>query len=343
MIECLHLEGSKCLKFDGPTTESFCQRCHFRQPKGLRAIVDYLPLEAIERIVQPVNQEITIPSGTPFMDRRRVPLDLRTLYAGCTLFLVLSGPSFRTVDQSLLNRRGVITMGINNSAATWRPHLWTHVDPPHKFHSGIWLDPGIIKLMPERFFTDSLRIKEGEEFTHREESYKDLPGVIGYTRNASFNPEVYLSEPTINFGNSSRWNERKKKGNPRRDMHPHVINVMLAALKIPYSLGFRRVCLLGADFNMPASGDIYSFISEKDESARISNNKAYLKLNLMFGELKKTFEDADYQIFNCTKDSDLISFPFKDLEEAIDDATTGIPQETFDTRHWYIGAERKRN
>lgn len=267
---------------------------------------------------------------------------MRTLYAGCTLFLVLSGPSFKQVDQSLLRRRGVITMGINNSAASFRPHLWTHVDPPHKFHHGIWLDPGVIKFMSERFFMDKLRVKEGNEFNHLPDHYKDLPGVIGYVRNASFNPEVYLSEKTVNFGNSSRWNEKKKKGNPRHNLHPHTINVMFAALKIPYCLGFRKVCLLGADFNMPATGDIYSFPSEKDESARLSNNKAYLKLNEMLSDLRKPFDDAGYEVFNCTPDSHLIAFPYLDLKDAIHDATRSIPETPWSTENWYAGAERQR-
>jgi hypothetical protein len=67
------------------------------------------------------------------------------MYRGRCGFLILSGPSFNDINHKLLDKPGILTMGVNNSVKTYRPNLWTSVDHPSHFIKSIWLDPKIMK------------------------------------------------------------------------------------------------------------------------------------------------------------------------------------------------------
>ncbi len=85
------------------------------------------------------------------MDRRstRTPV-LRDLLAGGKAFLIGGGPSVNELNLSLLGRRGVWSLAINNVAGHSKFQVQAFVcsDPPSKFSSSIWLDPKIIKFVP---------------------------------------------------------------------------------------------------------------------------------------------------------------------------------------------------
>jgi len=76
------------------------------------------------------------------------PLWLGDLYRGRSAFLIAGGPSFATLNHSLLRKPGVLTLGLNNSAKTFRPNLWVGVDEPDQFMRSVWLDPTILKFVP---------------------------------------------------------------------------------------------------------------------------------------------------------------------------------------------------
>ena len=281
--------------------------------------------------------------GTPFIDAQtNKPLFLGNLYRGASAFIILSGPSVLDLDLSLLRRRGIITIGVNNSPATFRPNIWTHVDPLLKFHDAIWKDPAILKFVNRNKLDHSIRIKKPDgrflTITRKAENgqvepvcARDMPGVIGDCRNAYFNPETWLSEPTINWGNSKRsWGKNKQ---------PRILNVMLAAVKLAYSLGFRIVYLLGCDFNMQEHRP-YSFSEAKGATPIASNNEKYSLLCDYFSVLKPHFDAAGYRVFNCNPDSGLTIFPFVGYIEAIESATAHVPQDPLDTAGWYLKVDR---
>jgi hypothetical protein len=109
-----------------------------------------------------LNQPPKATENTPFRDSHGRALHLENLYHGSSCFLVLSGPSSLTNDLSLLRRRGIYTLAVNNAATIIRPNAWVFVDPPEKFHSSIWLDPAVTKFVHQRFLEYSLREKVGE-------------------------------------------------------------------------------------------------------------------------------------------------------------------------------------
>src|SRR5260221_38393 len=55
-----------------------------------------------------------------FFTQDHHPLWLGDSYRGRSAFLICGGPSFATLDHSLLCQPGIVTMGINNSAKTFR-------------------------------------------------------------------------------------------------------------------------------------------------------------------------------------------------------------------------------
>lgn len=98
------------------------------------------------------------------VDRCGRPSGLAGLYYGADMFMIGGGPSLRDLDLSQLQRRGIVSLGMNNVGAYVRPNIWIHGDPPHKFHHAIWYDPGIIKLTPRAKLWNVLREKRDGKF-----------------------------------------------------------------------------------------------------------------------------------------------------------------------------------
>ncbi|GAA5142424.1 hypothetical protein GCM10023213_28350 [Prosthecobacter algae] len=226
--------------------------------------------------------------------------DLVDLYAGQTLFLVLNGGSLAGFDWSRLKRQGICTMGVNNGAHAFRPNFWTSVDDPTRFLRSIWADPTITKVIPMSHFEKPIwDVKENRFSDWR---VKDFPSVFGYRRNEAFHAEQWLHEDTINWGNHS------KRGGGR--------SVMLAALRIAFLLGFRKVCLLGCDFHMDEKNR-YWFAEGRTNHAINNNLNSYRILRGFFEELQPHFLASGFRVFNCNPRSQLEAFPMADLDEEL--------------------------
>ena len=274
-------------------------------------------------------------SETPFTDIYGNPLDLRDLYRGAHAFLLLSGPSVNNLDLSMLDLRGVITMGVNNSPAVHPVNLWTYVDRPNKFHNSIWLDPGVIKSVPIQHIKKKrwpLRCKKEDgtfenikidgEFVYP----GDCPGVIGHRRTPNMKFDSWLHEPVIGWGNS--------KKSARRNKLPRILDVMFCAIKHLYAFGFRVVYLLGADFTMDYQQP-YAFSQLKTTGAVNSNNNGWEKKNWFFEQLQPYFLKAGFHVFNCNPNSNLTAFPYISFEDAIQHAIAAVPQSPLDASNWY--------
>jgi len=234
-------------------------------------------------------------------------LDLEGLYAGRSAFLILGGPSFGQLDHSKLRQPGVITMGANNSPKTFRPNLWTYVDPPCKWLRSVWLDPTILKFA-------SLRHRDSELFDSDawralEIKVRDCPGVVYYDRNTDqFDAANYLKQSTFWWGQSGDTTDEFGQKGGR--------SVMLLAIRLLYHLGFRRVFLLGADFKMDQEHK-YHFDQDRSNGAIRGNNATYKKMNTWFTELRPHFEKAGFHVYNCNPDSGLKAFDVVDYDKAI--------------------------
>lgn len=272
------------------------------------------------------------------------------LYRGAQCFFVASGPSTRTMPLHLLARRGCLVFCCNNSPGCLpegvRPHIWTHTDDCHKFHDSIWRDPAVLKFTPYRCWA----AWQSEEFPmpkhkagnpivpkgirRRHESgllgyipglrAMDCPGTFGYHRNTTFNPDTFLTEPSINRGNC--------KKSAAQNGWPNTINTMFTVLRLAYYLGIETLYLVGCDFHMDKSQP-YGMAQRKDHAGD-GDNHAYRNMARMFTALLPHFERAGFNVLNATPGSRLDVFPRIAFEEAVERATATFEQ-TLNCEGWY--------
>lgn len=277
-----------------------------------------------------------LPSVPFFYTPSKWNVPLIDMYSGCSAFLIASGPSFKNVNQSLLNSPGCWTMTLNNAVKSFRGNAACIVDDPSRFVASLWLDPKIMKFVPTSHFRKPIwdnrtMIKPDGSFEDHwcpmDIVVGDCPNIIGYQRNEKFHAPRYLKEETINWGN------HKQYGGGR--------SVMLASIRILYLLGFRHVYLVGVDFEM-TNEKRYHFEEGRTESAIKGNMSSYEKMINWFSELKPIFDKEGFIIKNCNPQSNLRIFPIISLEDAVKEATSyigDVPRER--TRGMYSKYEDK--
>lgn len=290
--------------------------------------------ERSERIRHTKENRSSMQSPPMLFTRDGHGLYLGDMYRGASAFLVCSGPSLRTHDLSLLEKRGIVALSVNNAATVVRTQWWCSVDDPGNFSEAIWYDPRILKCVPEAKFKQRFRVRNAVgELVESTEVVGDLPGVMGYRRNESFDPARYLYEDTFNWGNHSR----------RLDAlgYKGCRSVMLVALRLLFVLGVRRVYLVGCDFKMAFGRRNYAFPQDRSPGSVRGNNSSYQILDARFHALLPYFQREGFEVFNCTPDSGLTAFPHVPYEQAIAEASRRVPLK-IDTEGMYDRKERER-
>jgi len=244
-----------------------------------------------------------------FFTQNLANVPLEGLYRDGHAFLIASGPSFAQVDRSLLDQPGILTMGLNNSPASFRPNLWTCVDSPSNFLASIWLDPKIQKIVPISHIHKNLF--DSESWRDTKTKVGDCPNVVYYRRNEVVNTDQYMYEDTINWGNHSNV------GGGR--------SVFMAAVRILFLLGIRRLYLLGVDLHMDEKNK-YHFPQDRNRGSISGNMNTYNSMKEWFGNLKEHFDAVGFEVFNCNPDSALKVFPFISVEDAVESATSMLPK-----------------
>jgi len=267
---------------------------------------------------------------TPVVDRFGHPAGVENLWWRGKVFLVLGGPSRLLLDQSLFRLPGVVTFAVNNVAGKMIaeglvPDIWTYGDTTGKFHDAIWKCGRTLKFCPYPKLENPLCSKRDGRLWFNGLNPRGLPGVLGIARNTVFDPENFLWEPTVNWGNGKEGN--KKNGKPR------VLSTMFQALRLCHHLGFREVYLVGADFTMVA-GEEYSFEESKHPGAATSNNESYAVMQVLLKELRPHLDAANFHVFNVNPESCLTAFDYLPFEATIARAHEGYPLE-IDLSGWY--------
>ncbi len=235
-------------------------------------------------------------------------LPIENTYKDQTCFLILSGPSLNKLDLEKLRQPGIVTFGVNNSPKVFRPNLWTSGDSPQNFMISIYRDPLIRKFVT--YAKKNSVLFDNDRWKESHLKVGDCPNVTYHHMNDKFEPETYLGEDSI------CWGRKRNEGGCR--------SVMMAAVKITYSLGFRKVFIIGADFSMSEKSK-YAFDQDRTEGSMRNNNNAYKKLNERFDLLRPYFEKAGYYVFNSTPDSGFKSFDYVPYESAIKIALKDFP------------------
>ncbi|MEX0678900.1 MAG: hypothetical protein WD063_17630 [Pirellulales bacterium] len=262
-------------------------------------------------------------------------VELADLYRGRSAFFLGAGPSLLDVDLPLLNSRGVLTCGVNNVPAIFRPHLWVSADDPGNFADAIWRDPGILKFVPRGHFERPIVVRgEDGSLNVSSECVASMPAVFGFDLNELFCPERWLFEDTFNWGNDG--------STPDLDGNRGGRSVMFLALRLLFYLGIRKVFLLGCDFRMTFDQPNYAFSQARTRASVLNNNASYRILNRRLIRLRPCFDAAGFEVFNCTEGSQLAAFPFVTLEQALNEMTAGIPKQIV-TDGMYDRLQRERD
>ena len=280
-----------------------------------------------------IRQRRPAPSGVRLWTADFDHVSLANFYRGRHAFLVLSGPSLLTHDLSKLSRRGILSMGVNNSWTVHRPTLWTCVDTPDRFVDVGWKDPGITKIVPVEHWNSRLRVALGEgRFRQSQFRVADMPGVLMYRRSDTFDHRSFLRADTISWGCATSATDSLGIKGKR--------SVMLAALGLLHYLGFRQVYLVGADFRM-ASDCKYAFDEHRSDQAIRHNNVLYESLDRRFHALLPEFAKAGFNVHNCCAESGLTAFPKIAFDEAVERASAECSKPV-PTDGWYEPAKETK-
>jgi len=260
---------------------------------------------------------------------------LRNTLAGRPAFLVCGGPSTKELDLSLLQRRGIWSLGVNNVAGSARTNAFVCSDPPSKFSHSIWLDPSVMKFVPTPKLTHkprgTLRRKvDNNTFIKLKQKTVDAPNVWGFDRRSWLMPDsTFFTEPSAAWGNH---NDGVERTGMKKD-----VNTMYLGIRLLYYLGARTIFLLGADFFMDPKAtlfDNYGFPQARDKNAINSNNQKFQISKNVLGKLKPVFEKFGLSVYNCNQHSHLRAFDYVPYKRAIE-VSAGIVEESPSLSGWY--------
>lgn len=232
---------------------------------------------------------------------------------GQSVFLILGGPSLLDMNLELLRKPGIATWSVNNSWSVIRPRFWTCVDPPDRFCSEGWMDPSVIKFVPEGVSNSFLAVKDPAGKFHRStRRAANAPGVFFFPRNEAFEPADFLTQNSVCWGGPRKQTDAVGvKGFP---------SVMLATLRLCHAVGFRRVYLCGATFSMEREKPGYAFEQDRSKFAVDHNNRLFEALTKRFEALKPYWDLEGFQVFNATPETHLHVFPKIKLADAVREA-----------------------
>ena len=275
------------------------------------------PLTYVDRNDEKALRDFTdVPATLLLYTSEGHSVSLENWYRGKPAFLVCGGPSLADMDLSQLRRPGIVTFGVNNVWATFRPNLWCCVDRPGNFLDTGWKDPAIIKFAPMGKIDTNLHLrKDNGDFRRSTYKLKDMPSVFYFRRNEKFEADRFFTQGTVNWGCHGKCvDDLGVKGSR---------SVMLAATRFMYYLGFRKIYIVGADFKMVKSGQEapvrnYAWDQWRHDSSVKGNNTTYSALNTRFNALLPHMKERKLEVYNCTPNSGLKSFPMMDFQKAVD-------------------------
>lgn len=269
----------------------------------------------------------SLPRNPVLFDAEDRPLSLAGTRAGRAVALFCGGPSLASLDLAPFMEPWVDRAAVNNAGALVRPHWWACVDHPEKFHPSIWDDPNCWKFCCRNHRRHRIRRKgEGGAFAFDGRVAADCPSVAYYRRHGRFDHASWLAEETLSWGSS--------------DDHECSVglrggrSVLFVMLKLLLVVGYRRVFLLGCDWDMDPAGAQYGFAQRKDERACASNNRSYATNGRRLAALRPAIESAGAEVVNATPGSRLDAFDHCTPAEALA-AIEAANRVTPDLAGWY--------
>lgn len=268
-----------------------------------------------------------------FTVRPAAIVDLAGMFRGRHAFLICGGPSLKELDLTQLDKRGVLTMGVNNSWLAHKPNLWCGVDPAFKFVDTCWKDSTIMKFYPVERYKEKLHVKKKDgDFKFSRFSVCSMPNVWYFRRRSVFDHRTFLTWPSFSWGCHKKVVDSVGWSGCR--------SVMLPAIRLLHYLGVKHVYIIGADFSMeeqlPGKDKVenYAWNQFRQPSSVGSNNRTYKALNARLESLVPIFNAAKFYVWNATPGGNLDVLPRLDFDLAIDRASSECGKPV-DTDGWY--------
>lgn len=249
------------------------------------------------------------------------PLYLKNLFSsqyGTSIFFIGSGPSLLKQNLDLLKEKHITTFAVNNVAAKLvKPNLWCCVDEPKAFHNVIWDDPTIMKFIPSnKSGKHFYRVIGGKPFQNSNCPAMRTPNTYVFNLKGHFDHKTFFTENEVSWGCEKGVEDSLgiKAGR----------SVLLPSFRLMHYLGFKRIYLLGCDFNMQhdpkgkGKGLTYAFSQYKHAGGCKTNNDCYSIMDKRLAALRPLLEEDGVKVYNCTPNSKMTAFDFMDYEEAIE-------------------------
>lgn len=179
----------------------------------------------------------------------------------------------------------------------------------------IWENKELIKLVTQEVYDKGYMQPQG---TGPKPIFRMAPittrkNVYWFKLAQKYRSETYFSDDTVQWGNDSHAvDEHGIQG--RR-------SIMLAHFRLLHHIGFRKIYLLGVDFQMDAAKP-YCYDRVKAPSACSQNNILYESLKVRLAVLYPEMLKAGLEVFNCNPNSKLEVFPYCSFEDALNDKDT---------------------
>lgn len=240
---------------------------------------------------------------------------LRDLWRPHPGFLVCGGPSLNSIDKSLLQTRGLCTLGVNNAAAHAKTKAFVYSDPTEKFSGEMFLDPDTIVFAPQPKLKNQIRLKNPDgKFEFTPLRVRNCPNVWGFERKSEFEPSRFLKDSHAHWGGEF-------------DGLQKILFTPYLGLRLLHYLGCKVIYLVGVDFNMQA-GETggYAFPQGRSKGAARSNNKHYQVVNECLKALRPVLEAAGVTVLNTNPDSHCSAFDYLPFEKAVEHAKALLPE-----------------
>jgi len=255
-----------------------------------------------------------------------LPANISGIWAPSPGFLLCGGPSSNKLPLEKLRERGIVSLGINNSAGHIYTNAWIFSDPQEKFHHGLYVDPKIMTFAPIPKLDKRVRVKVGDEFIWSSTKVMDCPNTYGFDRKTSLYPDKFLKTTYAQWGYGGKQPE---------DTPFECLATMLLGIRMMCYLGCPRIYLLGVDFFRGEDAQ-YSF----NQKARTSN-KRYVHETAMLKSIKPYLKESGIEVFNCNPDTKCDAFDIVSFEDAFEDCKGLTPAEPFDLANWYDKPPKK--
>lgn len=223
-------------------------------------------------------------------------LNLFNLYNGETVYIVARGPSISThledkETKDLLLHPSIVRYGMNTSpeVVDYNVNLWSGVDKMSKFQEQIFKNPNIMKFVPMNRFQvmndGSDSAQRGKSIAYKNKYVCHCPNTVGVQSCLlEQQPKGQMSFSSAYLGTTAAL----------YGYHKGMKSVLLFTLKICILLGFKKIVLLGVDFNMNPAEPYYKNTAKDYQKNHIDhNNKLYSTLAPIIKGIYKSLDSGE--------------------------------------------------